>query len=306
MLGVSTGWRSRSARDGAAIVKDIAALGVKAVELDFRLDRKTLDEVILALQESGITPVSLHANVPSPANKPKGRWAERYFLCATDEEERKLAVKDIEETIKLAADMNVKGVVLHSGEAPMEKVTLRLQKMYDEGGRNSSKAKTLLNELRIERLKARGTSFDMLLKSLDQLNDIASRLNVYIGLENRYFFREYPNFEELAIIFLKLSGSHIKYWHDTGHAQAQENLGITPHEAYLKEFGDILIGVHLHDVDGYSDHLAPPFRGREGVDFEMVKKYLKPEVLRILEMGDGVPPEEAKNAVEWLRSNKIA
>ncbi|VAX20853.1 hypothetical protein MNBD_NITROSPINAE02-1453 [hydrothermal vent metagenome] len=306
MLGVSTGWRSRSGRDGAAIVKDIAALKVKAVELDFRLNRKTLDEVGLALEETGITAVSIHAVLPAALEKPEGRWAERYFLCATDEAERKLAVKDIEETLKLAARMNVKAVVLHSGEAPMEKVTGRLQKMYDEGGQNSSKAKILLNKLRIERLQARGASFDMLLKSLEELNNIASGLNVFIGLENRYFFREYPNFEELAIIFLKLSGSHIKYWHDTGHAQAQENMGITPHEAYLKEFGDQMIGVHLHDVDGYSDHLAPPFRGRGAVDFAMVKKYLKPDVLRILEMRDGTPPEEAMNAVEWLQSNQIA
>ena len=68
----------------------------------------------------------------------------------------------------------------------------------------------------------------------------------------------------------------IGYWHDTGHAQRQANLGYTPHEAWLRQLGNRLVGFHLHDCLGLRDHLIP---GRGRVDFAMVVSYLRADTV---------------------------
>jgi len=50
-------------------VRAVAALGVKAVELDFRLTEKTLKEALAELEKTGITPVSVHGVCPAPSYK---------------------------------------------------------------------------------------------------------------------------------------------------------------------------------------------------------------------------------------------
>jgi len=279
---------------------------VNSLEIDYRLTEKTLDELLTACGELKITPLSVHAVCPAPAYKKNRAVAEAWRLSDPDEAVRVKAVDDVASAIKLAARIGARAVVVHAGEVPMEKVTYDLQKLYDRGVIGQASARRLLGELKIKRLECRGTTFDMLLKSLDELSRIAENHDVDVGLENRYYFREYPNFEEMAIIFFRLSGSRIKYWHDAGHAQAQSNLGITPAHVWLEEFGDLLAGVHLHDVDRYRDHLPPPSGGEGAVDFGLLRRYLKPGVIRILEMRDEISVERAKKGVEWLKDQGIA
>lgn len=302
LLGVSTSWRSRSVNDGAALAREVAGLGVSAAEIDFRLNEKALGQFLDESARLNVTPVSVHAVCPAPPDKPDRQLAEAAQLCDEDETARKRAVEDTANTIRLAARIGVKAVVVHAGTVPMDKVTLNLQAMYDDGSLNTAEGRRHLNEFRIERLARRGATFDRLLKSLEELAVTAGENSVYLGVENRYYFREYPNFEEMAIIFQRLAGSRIRYWHDTGHAQVQENLGIAPHRAWLEEFGDHMIGVHIHDVDGYTDHAPPPTGGRGGVDFGMIEKYMKPDTIKILEMRDNITAEAARAGVEWLRA----
>lgn len=305
MFGVSTCWRSRSISDGAQLARQVAGLGVDALEVDYRLTEKSLDELLAACQELTITPLSIHAVCPAPPSKKNRLVAEVWRLSDPDQAVRLKAVDDVAGTIRLAARTGARAVIVHAGEVPMEKVTIDLQKLYDRGAIDTGEGRRLIGELKIKRLERRGTTFDMLLKSLDELSFIAEACGVDVGLENRYYLREYPSFEEMAIIFFRLAGSRIKYWHDTGHAQAQSNLGITPAKVWLEEFGDLLIGVHLHDVDRYHDHLPPPSGGEGAVDFELLKRYLKPDTIRILEMRDEISFKSAKAGVEWLREKGI-
>ncbi|VAX22679.1 hypothetical protein MNBD_NITROSPINAE04-1375 [hydrothermal vent metagenome] len=306
MFGVSTCWRSRSIPGGAQLAREVAGLGVNALEIDYRLTKKTLDELLSACEELKITPLSIHAVCPAPACKKNKAVAEAWQLSDPDETVRLKAVDDVAGTIKLAEQIGARAVIVHAGDVPMDKATLDLQKLYDRGLIDTEEGRRLVGELKIKRLDSRGATFDMLLKSLDEISQIAEKHGVDVGLENRYYLREYPAFEEMAIIFSRLSGSRMKYWHDTGHAQAQNNLRITPANVWLEEFGDLLIGVHLHDVDRYYDHLPPPSGGEGAVDFGSLRPYLKPDTIRILEMRDEISVERAKRGVEWLREQGIA
>lgn len=306
MFGVSTCWRSRSITDGGKLARAVAELGVNAFEIDYRLSAEALRGLLHACGELDITPLSIHAVCPAPPHKENKAVAEAHLLCDADEGERRKAVEDIAGTIRLAGEIGARAVIVHAGKVSMESVTCDLQRMFDEGNINTGDGRHFVNELKIKRLSERGSTFDQLLRSLDELNSVAESLNVDIGLENRYYLREYPGFEEMAIIFMRMSGSRIKYWHDTGHAQVQENLGITPHDAWLREFSAELIGVHIHDVDGYQDHDPPPAGGRGSVDFEMLKQYLKPDIIRILEMRGDISFARAQASVDWLKAEGLA
>lgn len=305
-LGVSTCWRSRSIRDGRELIRAMADLGAAAVELDFRLSGETLEEALKSLKEHNLPVVSIHAVCPAPKDKKDRRVAEAHVLSSADEDERKKAVADAVSTLRLASRVGVRPVVLHAGDVPMERATYELQRWYDRGELESAEGQQIINRFKIERLGARRNTFDQLLKSLEELSNEAEKLDTFVCLENRYHMSEYPNFEELAIIFQSMAGGRIRYWHDVGHGAAQENLGVTPHEAYLKEFGDVLVGVHLHDIDGYTDHLAPPAGGRDGVDFDMVKKHLRPETLRVMELNGDVSSEKARAGLDWLAEKGLA
>ncbi|MGK7345285.1 MAG: sugar phosphate isomerase/epimerase family protein [Candidatus Nitrospinota bacterium M3_3B_026] len=300
MLGISTCWRSRSITDGAALARETLELGAKAVELDFRLAPETLAGLLKELKKADVPPVSIHGICPAPQYKKNPQAAEAFDLSADDEQERRKAAGDAAATLRLAGEVGARAVVLHLGSVPMERAEPELRRLCDRGLIRAPEGQRIINELRIKRLRSRGATFDRLLKSLEEIAGEAEKLKVLVGLENRYHMSEYPAYEELAVIFHRFSGSFLRYWHDTGHATAQENMGVTPGDAYLRDFGDVLAGVHLHDVDGYTDHLAPPAGGREGVDFESLRKHLKPDTIKILELGPGVPAEDARRSLEWL------
>ncbi len=64
----------------------------------------------------------------------------------------------------------------------------------------------------------------------------------------------------LGAIFDTFKGAPIGYWHDTGHAHANEILGLIPKNSLLQNYADQLIGIHLHDAIGLDDHIPPGSR----------------------------------------------
>ena len=125
--------------------------------------------------------------------------------------------------------------------------------------------------------------------SLDSLIEEAIKRNIALGIENRYYLNSIPDFEEMGLIFQKFECGNIGYWHDCGHAQAFQNFGLISHEKLLKTYADKLIGIHLHDCNGYNDHILP---GNGEIDFDMIKMYLPENAIKIIEVQNGSYLEE--------------
>jgi sugar phosphate isomerase/epimerase len=88
----------------------------------------------------------------------------------------------------------------------------------------------------------------------------------------------------------------VGYWHDTGHAHAQEQLGIVSQAALLEAHGQCLAGLHLHDANGLDDHLAP---GLGQVEFGCLKGLADPQRPLVIELAPGTAQKDVSRAVAF-------
>ena len=302
MLGISTSFRSEIAITGKEIMEAIADLGLKAIELEYRITLAMFMEIKPYLQK-GIEVLSLHNFFPVPNGVPKEKASGDFFsLSALEARERELAVKYSLETIRWAEELGAKAVVLHLGKLPLQDSMELIKFIYDQKKVNTPEGKKVIQEKKEERKKLGKLYLEPAMRSLEKLIEEGAKRCILLGIENRYNIHDFPNLDELEIIFRKFKGGCLRYWHDIGHATTQQNLGIEDQEELLSHFGDLLVGVHLHGCSGYQDHEAPGW-GKE--DYSLLKKFLKLETIRIIETHHRTTTEEIKKGIEFLKKEGI-
>jgi len=280
-LAISTSWNAYRFDDGEKLLFEISQLGFKAIELSFNLERRILEEIADSSRRLKIDIVSLHNYCPIPEGlNRKEALPDFYSLASLNKEERFLAVKYAKGSIDTAGRLGAKTVVLHCGRVEIPDYTRQLINLYNQGKKNSAEFLELKEKMSCERALDAAKFLAQALVSVDELNAYAKLKGVLLGIETRFYHREIPNIDEIGIILDKFKNSQVFYWHDTGHAQLMENLGFLKHGDFLERYGGRLIGVHLHDILGCQDHLAP-LEGK--IDFAILKPYLKPGTLKVIE-----------------------
>ncbi|MDI6784053.1 MAG: hypothetical protein QME64_08180, partial [bacterium] len=185
-------------------------------------------------------------------------------------------------------------------EHPREVTTQNLVELIKHDKQDD--AEKLRGKLKELREKNVVPYFDKLLHSLDTLNEFAYRYDVKLGIENRYFYFDIPDFTEMGVILTNFAGGNIYYWHDVGHAQMFEFLGLRNHTDFLDAYAVQLLGIHLHDMVEERDHQSP---GKGNIEFKMVSKYLKPETVRVLEVHPPDTADDLRAGVEILQTAGI-
>lgn len=301
MLGISTVWKSEEFKDGQKLLESLTRLGFREIELEYRIDENTfkgIKQFMKRLRDVKI--VSIHNFFPIPEIHETG-GADIFHFSSENREERSLAVKYAIRTIQIAAELGARAVVLHLGRIHMDTLSLELFNLFDAGLSDSDEYISKRDEIRILRDRKKGKSLEMMLLSMDEIQKAAEKYDVNIGIENRYFFEECPSFEEMAEIFGEFGGGgRIGYWHDAGHAQVQENLGFVSVKDLLSAYGKFLVGFHLHDVKGHSDHHVPGI-GEGEVDFELLKKCVKKDTIKILEIHPRETEKDLMDGVAFLK-----
>ena len=295
MLGISTCWWDNRSLRGDEIIRDILELGLKRVELDYRITH-TAYQQMKPLLNKDIAVLSIHNFFP----KPEGHAGEKgsgdfFLLSSTNADERSRAVRYSIQTIEHAQDLGVQVLIFHLGRVDIPYSTDRLRRLFRSGEISQSTGHALINEQRHIREAHSQKNLDAVLFSLEELNKVAEQKGVFLAIENRYYFHEIPDFEEIGTILGKFEGGNVRYWHDAGHAVVQENLGICRQRDLLDAYSEKMIGIHLHDVNGFDDHLSP---GQGQIDFNEIVPFMKPSVINILEVH---PKAERKELLKGIR-----
>jgi sugar phosphate isomerase/epimerase len=280
-LALSTSWNAYRFKEGQGLLFEIDRLKFKAIELSFNLSSSLVASIAKESRKLGIDIQSLHNYCPIPVGlTPQKALPDCYSLASLDENERSLAVKYTKITIDTANRLGARAVVLHCGRVQISDFTRQLINLYNQGLADQADFIKLKEEMIWQRKVHAPAFLEQVLKSLDELNTYAKIKDVLLGVETRFYHCEIPDIYEIGVILKKFGNSQIYYWHDTGHAQLMENLGFAKHKDFLDFYGSNLIGVHLHDILGCQDHLAP-LTGK--FDFTLLKPYLKDDTLKVIE-----------------------
>lgn len=298
MLGISTCWWSRRASGGEEIVSDILELGLKDVELEYRISNAIFQQMKPKLKRV-LKVLSIHNFFPIPERAPYDKGGGDLFLLSSpDKDERSRAVRYSIRTIEHAQDLGARAVVFHLGRVDMPVPTQDLLRLYRSRKIGEKEGLAFIKEQRVIRQASKKKNLDAVLLSLEKLNKEAEKRGVFLGIENRYHFHEIPDFEEIELILREFKGGNIRYWHDVGHARVQENLGRNSQMELLEAYSGEMIGIHFHDVRGLDDHLAP---GQGEIDFNEIKPFIKPSIIKILEVHSKVSREDLLEGIKFLK-----
>ncbi|MFH1622443.1 MAG: TIM barrel protein [Candidatus Omnitrophota bacterium] len=290
MFALSTSWNTAASNSGKQIVNEIRNLGFDSIELCFSHTKKEISQIS---KDLGVRVVSLHNFCPIPDGLLRKKALPDFFsLSSLNKTERKKALKFSKRTILLAKKLKTKAVILHTGRVEIEDYTRDLIKLKIKGQDKTSRFEFLKELATREREQNKHKYLDCIFKSLRELSDFAYNLGIALGIENRFYIREIPSFEEIKFFLENFHKKGLYYWHDIGHAYVLEKLGFAKHLDYLKSYKEYLLGIHLHDVKKCEDHMAP-FTGE--IDFKQIKPYIKRGTIKVIEAHR---PATAKEIIE--------
>lgn len=297
-FAISTAWKSDLHYDTGRMLTEIKNAGFNAIEVSYNISPERLIELEALVDKLALKVVSVHNFCPMPQERIKDRIApcDYYRLSSLDEEERSKAVEYTKKSIDTAERLRASVVVIHAGTVELDRVPMkRLLELCANGKAGSLEYKKLKEEFLNTREEKKSPYFETTVRSLGEIVPYAARMNVKVGLEVRYYPNEIPNIEEIEYLLKLFSSQGLVYWHDVGHAEVNEELGITDHLKYLNRFKEHIGGMHIHDLVGIKDHLAP-FCGE--FDFSRILPYLKNEkLIKVIEAHPPASSQEIKAAI---------
>jgi sugar phosphate isomerase/epimerase len=298
-FAITTRWNASRHASGETMIEEILALGIRRLELgyDTRVD---LLPGIQAMQDSGSVEIhSVHNYCPVPMGAPRGH-PELWTFCDLDRRNHEMAVQHTLRTMQFASEIGAKIVVIHCGYAVLKRVNTRdLMQLIQLNQKNSPRYERAWMHLMKEREKRAGKHLEQLYRAIEVLLPACEELQVQLGLENLPTYEAVPNEHEMELLLTHFRSPWIKYWHDLGHAQIRENLGLINHLRWLERLGPALGGMHIHDVARQlMDHVMPP-DGDLGL--ERYKPFIRDDIPLVLEPSSRATPEEVAQGLAWVK-----
>lgn len=293
-LSLSTCWNSARHSDGYAMVREILDLGFDRIELSHGTRLTLVAGIMRAVDEGLITVSSVHNFCPLP---PGILTAAPNLHQPSDPSRVELQqwYRYTCKTIEFAVQVGAPIMVIHLGSVqfPLMNPVARTERRMGLGRLpvgDPHRMREIWDHLLTKVARRAPAYWERVRESLVPLNAFAARHGVLIGCENRERLDELPLDGAISELFTgQEDTSQLRYWHDTGHAQLKEEKGVAGHEAILKTNRAHLAGFHLHDVCEGRDHSVP---GTGTVDFEMVRGFMEPDHVRVLELSPRLSTEE--------------
>jgi sugar phosphate isomerase/epimerase len=290
---LSTMWAITNFSDLNEFFRVAKTLGATKIELNHQVDSQMLSIVNWDHYQLS----SIHE--PCPADISTKDLVNRdWLISSTDEDCRRRGVQAVMNSIRLAAERGAPVVVVHCGNVTADMgLESKLRGLFKKGETHSPEYQKYKIEISQARSAKAAPRLDAVKKSLDELLKYAATLNVILGIENRYHYMDIPVMDEMAELLDLADPSQLGFIYDVGHAQALDQLGFFKHEDWLKRYATRMVGCHLHDVHGLTDHLAP---GLGEIDFGMIADYLPDTAFRTLELLPGNTLAQVKHGLLLL------
>jgi len=280
------------------MIDEILAAGFRAVELGYDLRRDLVPGIERRVAERAVEVVSVHNYCPVPMLVPRGH-PELWVLASPDPAIRRKAVEETSKTIRFAASVGAKVVVMHAGYVRMWNRTRTLIDLAERGREGSWRWTWSWNAAQRVRERKAPRHVEWLREGLAQLDPVLRECGVRLGVENLPSWEAVPTETELAALLSALASDRIRYWHDFGHGQIRENLGFINHLRLLERMREHIGGFHVHDVKPpATDHILPP---HGTIDFAAFRDFARLDVPRVIEPERDVPVEILQEAVRHLQ-----
>lgn len=298
-LAFSTNWNAGRHHDGARIVEELMGLGFDTIELGHGLSVSQLQGIRTA-RDRGFRVISVHNFCPMPIEVLVDN-PDCYEFSSHRAEHRERAVRLTRQTMGTAREFGASFVVLHLGRiSPLLGITDGLLSALKKSGvsdRDYNRRKLGIVRRR-ERLAP--VFLDRVTRVLEPLVEEASGMNLTLVVENRSDFEAIPSERELLALLKRFDSPHLRYWHDFGHAQMRESLGLLDHAQWLEEVAPYAVGAHLQDAKWPDqDHLVP-FEGE--IPFDRLVPLLPSSATYVLELSSEAEPEAIRASVARWRS----
>lgn len=282
MLSISTAYSANNKKSWEKLLRQTRDLGFDHLELNVEIPAAWMDDIRRSVDAGEIKISSLHNYCPALEKLPPGRTIySGYLLTSDDDDERKLALTSTRRTMEHAARLGAKAVVIHAGEVVTDPSGREFGRYIHQFGRSGKLYDHYYESIRADRGRKAATYLSRLLRAFDDLVPFAQQCGIMLGLENRFHFHEIPDISEVSMILDRFRGGPIGYWHDTGHAEIFVRMGWQgKHTDFLEPQRGRIVGMHLHDIKGMSDHHAP---GSGEFDFSILKPFVTPETLLVVE-----------------------
>ncbi len=284
-------------------------MGFEWVELSHGVRISLVPGILKALNEGVIRVSSVHNFCPLPTGITSPA-PNLYMPSARDHREHAQWLRNTRRTLDFAQQVGARVMVIHLGAVgffwfdPTKKYRRHLQ---EKGAAFSAEAPEYLElrEKTMARIRKRMAPYWARVKaSLEEILPYAEERGIRLGLENRERIEELPLDDGFPELLSSLSRQGLAgYWHDAGHAQIKQRMGLINHEHQLEQNASHLLGFHLHDIDAAGKDHQPV--GSGVIDFAMVSRFFRPEHLFILEYGPKVSAADvldSRHRVEALVS----
>lgn len=289
------------------MLREVAQLGFEYVELSHGIRITLVPGILRAIEEGVIKVASTHNFCPLPTGVVQA--APNLFEPSNrDHREHDQWLRHTKRSIDFAAQVKAKVLVCHLGSVhffwfnPARSVRQYLEN-HPNAGRDDDKAYRALVEKSLVKLRKRmGPYWDQTKASISEVLEHATQRGVRLGFENREKFEELPlDADHLDLLNAFPATAPVGYWHDTGHADIKEGMGLLKHREHLEKLTNRTIGFHLHDVNAQGQDHQPVGGGH--IDFKMISGYWRPEHLLTLELSPRVAVEDviaSKQRIEAL------
>lgn len=299
----STCWNIKRHTSGADMVQEIADLGFCRVELNYNVTKDMLATIEPMIERGEIGISSVHNTFPHVPDPDYG--TDSVLLGFEDEEKRKRAIELLVGSAEYAHRYGAEAVVVHPGEVPFEPdISKELSRLYHDEGKDSLAYRSKWEEL-MERREALAAGYvQKIIASLDEVCNkaISKGIKVRFGIETRSRPQQIPTLAEAKTIIQALRGAPVGIWYDTGHAIMMDRLGLYDSVGEMDGLMDDIVGVHIHETLGLSDHWCPYVHSKDMNFYDAYLPMIRRAQVKVYELKAACKPEEIHESHALLMS----